>query len=219
VARVALFARWDNMARAKIRYPQSRELVAQGPSKSGPVNFTFAPGEQGVAQVGVRIDYSRTSVPDLTYYADYCAVQKVRHGVICHFGKLDSSEERLRTKIEISFPEHLFRLQLWASSEGLRGTLAAIYGTDDDTPERADPDKIQTFAANNVFMAVQQDEALLDFYYLSPRETWLAYQKSVVETHLHAVVRISCGAWLLYQFLRKCSQFAPADEKELIRHG
>ena len=180
----------------------SRALQSTG---GGPVQVQVI--ETGPNQIFCRIqvDYRRAPIPDRSYYADYCDVQKARSGFGLFFGKLITGTSRLRTKIEVDFPEEMFVKQLWGTSREFHKMVQAAAGAMHFPPLTAveDTEKVQTFRSNNVFMGVWGEEGVMDFYYLSPRDLHGYNQASPA---LEPVVRVVMPTPLVLEFLEKCGQ-------------
>jgi hypothetical protein len=162
-----------------------------------------APG-QAVMEIG--IDYSKTQVPERSYYADYCDVQQGRTGHSLFFGKLAPGTSKLRTKIEVSFPDDMLLRQLWNTSRDYHESVRKFAERVQLPPvERVeDTDKVQTFRANNVYLGTWGEESMMDFYYLSPRDIHLAQSQSRAELDLDPVVRIVLSTAVMFEFLEKC---------------
>ncbi|MGA2606257.1 MAG: hypothetical protein ABSH01_02235 [Terriglobia bacterium] len=152
------------------------------------------------------VDYRQAAVPERFYYADYCDVQRARSGFGLLFGKLVAGTSKLRTKIEIDFPQEMFVKQLWASTKDFYKVVQTIaekmhFPTVADVE---DTDKVQTFRANNVFIGAWGEEAVMDFYYISPREMHYAQFQQRVDAGLEPVIRVLMSTGLLFEFLEKC---------------
>jgi hypothetical protein len=169
------------------------------------------------------VDYSLAPVPERAYYADYCNVARSRVAITLTFGKLAGSQKKLRTKIEIVFPEAMFQKQLWGTTAPVRevidrsvdGKVLAPLGEID-----SDPEKVQTFRANNVFVAVWIEEGVLDFYYISPRDGYVLQVKDGSQIGLEPVVRVVLDMPVMKEFFDQCVQFVseepePNEEPEL----
>jgi hypothetical protein len=157
----------------------------------------------GSLQVQVRIDYSRVEVPDRSYYADYCDVPAARAGISLIFGKLEPGSGRLRTKVEIAFPDDLFRNQLWNALNSLDQHLRSAPGTKPLPPvsNLEDTDKVQTFRSNNVFVSYWGEDITFDFYYLSPKRS---SSGAPTEAALDPVIRIVLVAPVCMELIEKC---------------
>jgi len=171
--------------------------------------------EQMLVQMGV--DYSLADVPERAYYADYCEVVKARVGFSLFFGKLVPGTDRLRTKIEVTFPTDMFVLQLWGTSREVHKAIQPVAEQDKLSPmgPAEDTDKVQTFRANNVFMGSWGHEAVLDFYYVSPRDLYLLRVKPRWQATLEPVVRVVMATALLFDFLEQCRPFAEEASKSV----
>jgi hypothetical protein len=190
---------------------------------SGPVHFRVIQdrGPQTIAELGV--DYSKAEIPDRSYYADYVDVERARSGISILFGKLIPGTARLRTQVEIVFPDDMFLKQLWGTSRDLHKTLADIQGRLRMEPigRAEETDKVQTFRANNVFMGTWGDEAVTDFYYLSPRDFFYVKAGSKSNVDLEPVLRVVMYPGLLLEFLDNAKKLIPALESssaEVIGH-
>jgi hypothetical protein len=159
---------------------------------------------QALYEMGV--DYRYAPVPDRFYYADYCDVQRARSGFGLFFGKLIPGTSRLRTKIEIDFPEEMFVRQLWATSRDFHKTVQMVAEKMHFPPVDGleDTDKVQTFRSNNVFMGMWGEEAVMDFYYISPRDIHFAKQQHRGDVGLEPVIRVVMSTALVFEFLEKC---------------
>jgi hypothetical protein len=180
---------------------------------------SFGQGSVGAfTLVQVNVDYTIAPIPTQAYLADYVAVRPHRTGFVLVFGKLNGAGDALRTQIEVIFPKQTFNSQLWQSSVPLRDTLFKLNGVTANMsrPELPDAEKTQTVAANNVFMATTLEEAVLDFYYLSPRGIFFA---NVTQSNdvgdLEAVIRISTDASLLREFLDRCKPYVEEGQSNV----
>jgi hypothetical protein len=129
------------------------------------------------------------------------------------FGRLVPAENALRTKVEISFPESIFGSQLWKSSRRLHGNLEKEVGAKALPPlvEIQDTNKVQGFRANNVFMAVLGDDAILDFYYIAPPDIHFVRNGKRSDVHLEPIIRIALPSVLLLEFLEQCRPYAETE--------
>src|SRR5437588_4156159 len=132
----------------------------------GPVQFRVVSTTSDHAVVELGVDYSKADIPERAYYADYCDVQKARFGFGLVFGKLIPGTNRLRTKIEISFPEEMFFKQLWGTSRAFHETVRRLSRHLEPVQMIEETDKVQAFRSNNVFMGVWGEDAVMDFYYI-----------------------------------------------------
>jgi hypothetical protein len=172
----------------------------------GPVRIRVIDSGPNFVHCEIGVDYQRAPVPERSYYADYCDVQRARFGFGLFFGKLITGTSRLRTKIEIDFPEDLFGRQLWGTSREMHKLLRTAAAGMNFSPisEVEDTDKVQTFRSNNVFMGIWGEEAVMDFFYLSPRD--MAQPQRGVAA-LEPVIRVVMPTPLLLEFLDKCRPF------------
>ncbi len=199
--------------------PQPKSLAVPRPTGLGPLQVRVVSSDSQSLTVELGVDYSKAQVPEHAYYADYCDVRKARIGVSLTFGKLEPGTNRLRTKIEIAFPEHLFALQLWQASRAFEETVRKLVGEKKLTPIKVEGDagKVQTFRSNNAFMGTWGDDAVLDFYYISPRdmhEVLATRQKTTAD--LQPVVRVAMDTALMLEFLEKCE---PIVDKTCLASG
>jgi hypothetical protein len=170
------------------------------------VKMRFLQTDQGQGLCEFMVDYRQAAVPERFYYADYCDVQRARSGFGLLFGKLVVGTSKLRTKIEIDFPQEMFVKQLWPSTKDFYKAVQTIaqkmhFPTVADVE---DTDKVQTFRANNVFMGAWGEEAVVDFYYISPREMHYARLQQRVDAGLEPVIRVLMSTALMFEFLEKC---------------
>lgn len=175
--------------------------------QGGPVVYRVLGANPEGTMMQMGFDYSKADVPDRAYYSDYCDIVRDRCAYTLVFGKLVPDATKLRTKIEISFPEEMFIRQVWAGSREFHrivGLAAARTPALTPIANVGDTDKVQTFRANNVFMGTFGEESVLDFYYLSPREmndaTSRMRQGNVM---LEPVIRVAMGIGLMFEFLEK----------------
>jgi hypothetical protein len=187
---------------------KSREPALEVSSK-GPVRLRVRSVDATTAIMEIGVDYAQAPVPHLNYDADYCDVVQGRTGITFVFGKLKAGSGHLRTKIEITFSEEHFYRQVWGTSRDLH-RIVEQSGHSKLSPVESfsDTDKVQCLRANNVFMAVLGEEAVLDFYYISPGDVHLARQKQKKEIALDAVVRVVVSTAVLVELLEKCKPFA-----------
>ena len=158
--------------------------------------------------VEMAIDYRCVDIPNRAYFADYCDVQKGRIGYSLVFGKLEAGGTTVRTKIEVTFPKEMFFRLLWGTSRGIHEILGKL------PLQKLEPikpnihtDKVQTFRANNLFMGMWGEDAVLDFYFLSPRSLGELNLTPKVEAELEPIIRVAMDTALLYEFLEKCRPF------------
>ena len=184
------------------------------PSKS-PLRLRVQQMNAESAVVEMGVDYSLADVPERAYYADYCDVVKDRQGFTLIFGKLVPGTSKLRTKIEISFPEEMFVRQLWGNSRDFQKIVErlAVNSKVEPIQDVADTDKVQTFRSNNVFMGVWGEESVMDYYYISPKDMHSVMQnpQHAADVTLEPVVRVAIGTGLMLEFLNKCGNFVPQN--------
>lgn len=191
------------------------------PSKTGAVQFRVISSDANGAVVEMGFDYSKADVPDRAYYSDYCDVVKDRFGYTLVFGKLIPGTSRLRTKIEISFPEDMFGRQLWGGSREFHKVIQKIADKLklDSIAKVEDTDKVQTFRANNVFMGAWGEESVMDFYYISPKDMHALTRSSRADVTLEPVVRVAMGTALMLEFLEKCGALVPESLPDAVGVG
>jgi len=193
-------------------------------ASSGPVQLRVVEKAADHSVMELGIDYSRADVPDRAYYADYCDVQQGRVDFSLLFGKLIPGSNTLRTEIEIAFPQEMFIGQLWGSSRDFHPIVAQLAEKRPLQPleDVVPTDKVQTFRANNVFMGVWGYDAVLDFYFISPRDMHFLRTQDSTSVALEPVIRVVVGTALLAEFLDKCKVYvdritaiATTDENHL----
>jgi len=192
-------------------------LVPSPQYLSGPVHFRVVQQVGGQALAEIGIDYSRADIPDRSYYADHVDVQRARSGISLLFGKLMPGASRLRTQVEVVFPDDMFVRQLWRSSREMHKSLEenrGKLGTIQEISEVEGTDKVQTFRSNNVFLGQWGDEAVADFYYISPRDFYYA-KEGLRTVSLEPVVRIAMHPGLILELLDKCRGFASTLESSI----
>jgi hypothetical protein len=199
--------------------------LARQPSASGsgsPVRLAFGEkGERAIAQLGV--DYERAPVPLHFYVADYFDLTEQDFRVLLTFGKLDTpSRDRLRNKIEISFPTFMFVRQLWASSRDFHDTMgkfvatAGLTATAPGGVNNVATDKVQTLASNNVLMVLSAGDCMMDFYYVSIKDLYASsLQRRDKNVGIDAVARVICSPALLLGFLDACAPLASKLDERL----
>ena len=186
-------------------------------SNTGPVQLKIIPTGETTATLQLGVDYAKAPVPQFHYDADYCDVREGRTGVILIFGKLRPEGSQLRTKIEISMSPKYFVQQLWKGARPICKGLAEDWGAKrlTDLVSLSDPDRVQCLRANNVFMGRLEDEAVLDFYYISPGDIHLVHKRGKPAIDLEPVVRVGVSSLLLLEFLEKCEPLATRLRAEI----
>lgn len=186
----------------------SVELIGE---QKGPVRLEIVRSqvELNTALVRFALDYSKAASPERAYYADYCEVVKARSGYSFFFGKLVPGSAQLRTKVEIAFPEDMFVQQLWRSSVPLRDVAKGLWEKAplESIGQVKETEKVQTFRANNVFVAMLGEESLMDFYYLAPSEIHFVRSGQRAQVHLEPVIRITLPSAMVHEFWEKCRVF------------
>jgi hypothetical protein len=203
---------------------QAVELVGE---QKGAVRIQMlrAGGRTDVSLIQFALDFSKADPPDRAYYADYCDVVKARSGYSLYFGKLISGTIQLRTKVEIAFPEDMFVRQLWKSSRDLHDTARKIWEKAplEELRGAHDTDKVQSFRANNVFMALLGEESLFDFYYIAPSEVHFVRTGQRSQVHLEPIVRITLPSSMVFEFLEKCrihiEKIGLVDDMDILKEG
>jgi hypothetical protein len=191
--------------------------ATRGAASSSPVTVRFVPVSETIGTLEVRIDYNKAPIPEHSYYCDYGHIGKASSGLVMTFGKQGITEKKLRTKLEIAFPHTMFQRQFLQASSALKQAIATVIPEEKSIFDRsllADPDKVQTFRANNAFIGLWGEDAVIDFYYFSPRESMTSTQRGTAD--LEPVVRVMMETALLSDFLDQCnelvSQISPAVE-------
>jgi len=179
---------------------------------SGPVRYrTIGQPEASATAVRLAIDYNEAPVPEHFYVADYAYVANLETDVLLVFGKRERSEapqDKLRSKVEVFFPVLFFVTQLWKSSRDFHLTLRkSVEDQHYSTPVAPSSDvaaeKVQTLYSNNALIVQSSGEAMIDFFYISPRDLYLRTRKNQ-EIKLEGVVRIVLAAPLLLSLLDAC---------------
>ncbi len=179
-------------------------------SGKGPVKLRITPVDATSANLEVGVDYSLAEDPSRHYDADYCDVVASRTGVTLIFGRLKPNIVELRSKIEVAFSDDNFMRQIWFQTRGIHATArsSTMGNALEPLSGLPDPDKVQCFRANTVFMALLVGESVIDFYYISPGDIHLARVQRKVEIPLEGVVRVVLSTPLLLEFLDKCQPLA-----------
>lgn len=158
--------------------------------------------------VEIAVDYRNVDVPNRAYFADYCDVQRGRVGYSLVFGKLEPGGAAIRTKIEVTFPREMFLRILWGTSRGIHAILEKLpLQKLEPVNANLNTDKVQTFRANNLFMGLWGEDAVLDFYYMSPKAMGELNLQPNVQVELEPIIRVAMDTALLYEFLEKCRPF------------
>jgi len=184
---------------------------------SGPIALRVVESTPDHVVMEMGVDYTKVTPPERSYYADYCDVRRARLGYSLFFGKLIAGTDALRTKIEVAFPEDMFIQQLWGTSREFHKALRAVAEKVSLPPtgQVTDTDKVQTFRSNNAFMGMWGEEALIDFYYLSPRDLHFLRMGHPGDVGLEGIVRVVLGTPLLFEFLEKCRPFVEGKQPDI----
>lgn len=182
---------------------------------SGPVRYRLIGGKDAPTGLYLAVDYTNAPIPQHYYVADYVYLSNLDPQLLLVFGKKESSdslEGKLRNKIEVFFPAPFFFTQLWKSSRDFHKSLRRFveecgYEIPAISSKDVSAEKVQTFHSNNVFMAHGGGEALLDFFYMSPRDMYLKPRKSE-NIDLEALVRVIMAPNLLLSLLNACEPIA-----------
>lgn len=177
---------------------------------SGPVRYRIDGPPESPKGASIAIDYSTAPVPKHYYMADYAYLRAIGTQVFLSFGKWNKplNGDKLRNQIEIYVPAYHFLRQFWLSSRSFHQSLRNYAEQTKQAPEPIatellNADKIQTFYSNNILMVLSAGEAMVDFFYLSPRDLFLKIPKKK-EIDLEALVRVVVSPLLLLSFLDAC---------------
>ena len=182
------------------RYSKAIEPVQSGPVK---IKITQSTDDQGLVEMW--LDYEKALVPSRAYFADYVDVVEGRADITLVFGRLKPGTSKLRSQVEISFSRESVAAQVWQSSRALHEALRK--GKKQGLPpiEGLEASElVHTSRANNVFMALMGEEAILDFYYIAPSDIHFVRLGRRDNVNLEPVIRISAPSALVLEFLDKC---------------
>jgi hypothetical protein len=180
--------------------------------REGPVRLRVTESNPTQSLIELAVDYEKADVPDRAYAADYCRVIKVDYEFVFVFGKLVPGKGRLRNKVEISFPHRAFGYQFWYTSRDLRKSLHDELKSEPGLNfEFEDTETVQSFRANNAFMAWLGDEGLVDFYYIAPSEVHYARAGKRNKILLDPVLRIVMSSHLLLRCLEHVDNLVSAE--------
>jgi len=182
---------------------------------SGPISYRVIGQPAAPSGLIIAIDYTDAPVPEHFYVADYVYGANLDSDVLLVFGKRERSdvkdlkEEKLRSKVEVFFPALNFVTQFWKSSrefhENLRKSVEAQHYQLHDVPlSDAYAEKVQTLHSNNAMLVQSAGEAMIDFFYISPRDLFLKPRRNQ-EVGLEALVRILLSPPLLLSLLDACA--------------
>jgi len=174
----------------------SQKIIrSAGSHGSGAIRYHMAHSPDGQSFVGFQVDYSVAPVPEHFYVADYFEVHDLDPVVLFVFGKLAAPDSHaLRNKLEVYFPSQHFVTQFWRSSREFHSSLrlwTEQFQLRPVSSQRimAEPNTAKTIHANNALMVLAGGEALIDFFYLSPRDVSLKAPKGE-EIELMPLVRV-----------------------------
>jgi hypothetical protein len=153
--------------------------------------------------IELAIDFEKAPVPARAYSSDFVRIIKGEYEHALVFGKLNPGTHQLRNKVEISYPNRAFVNQLWSSTRDLLKTITKNLPvpTEHLEPQPDDTDMVQSFRANNAFIATLGDDALVDFYYIPPSDIHYARFGKRNKVTLDPVLRIVLSTPLLARFL------------------
>jgi len=175
----------------------------------------FTPGPAGSLQL--RIDFGQLPEPALYYYADAIAlkIDSENHMAVLGIGRAESTRDRFADRIEIVMPADKLFGDFWRSANDVRANLDQILEAQhwNIYPFRIEPPAgvVQTFFANMLFMAVAVGESSLDFYHLSPRQTFLAKTGQTQNMLVLPVVRVNMSTPLSKYFFSLLAPHAVAS--------
>jgi hypothetical protein len=182
-------------------------------NRSGTVHYRVDQSENGQFSVTLSVDFERAPEPENSYIADYFEIHRADDDVMMVFGKKDfPSETRLRNKIEIYFPSHLFMHQLWKSARKMhkafqerfeqKGKTAAKQGSLDSSGT-----KVQTMAANNALIVISAGQCVMDFFLVAAKDLWTKARKGD-PLNVVAIVRVFMSEQTLLGFLNRSDELA-----------
>ncbi len=188
--------------------------AALASTSNKPVTVRIVNASPEGTTVEMAVNYRNVDVPNRSYFADYCDVQKGRAGYSLVFGKLEAGGATLRTKIEVTFPREMFLRLLWGTTRGIHAILEKLpLQKLEPTNASVNTDKVQTFRANNLFMGLWGEDAVLDFYYMSPKAMGDLAVQPKVDVELEPIIRVAMDTALLYEFLEKCRPFVEGNSE------
>jgi hypothetical protein len=189
---------------------------------SGPVSYRIIGQPEAPTGVYLAVDYTDAPVPDHFYVADYVYAANLDSDVLLVFGKGERSEiphEKLRSKVEVFFPASYFVNQFWKTSRDFHGTLRKLvedqhYRVHGVPSSDVYAEKVQTLHSNNALIVLSGGEALIDFFYISPRDLYLKPRRNLA-VGLEALVRILLAPPLLLSLLDACVPIVDAMKQRL----
>ena len=177
------------------------------PVQSGPVKIKITQSAEDHGLVEMWLDYEKALVPSRAYFADYVDVVEGRADITLVFGRLKPGTSKLRSQVEISFSRKSVAAQVWQSSRELHEILLKAKKQGLPAIEGVEASElVHTSRANNVFMAVMGEEAILDFYYIAPSDIHFVKLGRRDNVNLEPVIRISAPSALVLEFLDKCGE-------------
>jgi hypothetical protein len=173
----------------EIRYPGMLKSQIQT-ANSFPLTLEQVPGRPDLVTVSLNV---AMAAPDLAMYADYVQLKRVRDGVQMIFGKVDPLDEtRLLQAALISFPYRAFVNQLYKSvvdprpgaQRAFRDSVESAakqfgYTSVAEMPGVTEIKQVGAFRSNFVAMALQEDDAAIDFFHLDAATMQAAVQMAV----------------------------------------
>lgn len=185
-------------------------------TQDGPVSLRVREIDASTSLLELAVDYEKADIPARAYAADFCNIIKTQTEFAIVFGKLAPGTKKLRNKVEIAFQRHSFGHQMWASSRQLHEALKQSKNAYLlDLTDVEDSETVQSFRANNAFMAGLGEEALVDFYYIPPNEIDYVRRGKRRKVALDPVIRIVMSVSLLLNFVDKIDALVVADPEWL----
>ena len=167
--------------------------------------------------VYLAVDYTEAPIPEHFYVADYTYAANLDSDALLVFGKGEQSEvpqQKLRSKVEVFFPAITFVTQFWKSSREFHGVLRKFvedhhYQVHAAPSSDVHAEKVQTLHSNNALVVLSGGEAMIDFFYISPRDLYFKTRKNQ-EIRLEGLVRILLAPPLLLSLLDACAPIVDA---------
>jgi hypothetical protein len=204
------------MRRQQMVVSSGRSALQVRMVSSGEVSHGLIQG----AGVEIGIDYSKAELPDRAYYADYATAISTRSGKSLIFGKLGIDQRSLRTMIEVVYPPEFFERQfstgiLAELYQGLKRVAAEKKWLAEKLDVRL-TDTAQSFRANNCFVGMWGDDALIDFYWISPKDMHGFIKNHGGDVSLDPVVRIVMGTSILIECLDAIHELSTSMKSETL---
>jgi len=194
-------------------------------AKSSPLIIERVQGRPDMITVGINV---AMAAPDVAMYADYVHLRKVRDGVQVIFGKTHPLVEgEIVQAADISFPFRAFVNQLYKSVNSVRpGGQPSFKESVDQAAKRFGYEKIDglaepkqmkqvtAFRSNFVAMALQEDDAAIDFHHLDAATMQAALQAVAANAGqapllgFKGVLRVVVSPSLLLYFLETACKTA-----------